>query len=191
MHGSNIWYCNLNYLSVVFRSINWSWFTRSTQKDLSGLQPTPQQWALCNWALHTWCQPQFMSLTTIPLVKPYQVPGGSKQTQSWADINSLWHSAPIGCTSLLHTITFIISFHGSSCSTLLSSSVSLGLIDTAVYAWDLCNCRPSEVPLALEHRHTHPFQDHQENTCNQIICDVKFYDTNQEKFPIYRIVCSR
>lgn len=75
----------------------------------------------CNWALHTWCQPQFISLATILLVKPYREPGGSKQTLSWPDINSLWHSAPIGCTSLLHTITFIISFHGSFCSSLLSS----------------------------------------------------------------------
>lgn len=98
-----------------------------------------------------------MSLTTIPLVKPYWKPGGSKQTQCWGDINCLWHSGPIGCTSLLHTITFIISFHGSSCSALFSSIVSLGLLDTAVYASDLCNCWPSEVPVAREHRQAYAF----------------------------------
>lgn len=90
-----------------------------TERDFSGLQPKPQSWAICNCALRTWCQPQFMSLTTIPLVKPCRRPGGSKQTECRGDINCLWHSAAIGCTSLLHTITFIISFYGSSCSALL------------------------------------------------------------------------
>lgn len=91
--------------------------TFRAHRVLSGLQTQPQWWALCNWALHTRCQPQFMSLTTTPLVKACWKPGGGKQPQRWADINCLWHSAAIGCTSLLHTITFIISLYGSSCST--------------------------------------------------------------------------
>lgn len=126
-----------------------------------------------------------MSLTTIPLVKPYQKPGGSKQTQCWGDINCLWHSAPIGCTSLLHTITFIISFHGSSCSALLSSSVSLGLIDTAVYASDLCNCRPSEVPVALEHRQAYAsFPRPSGNTCFKNIHSVTCKGNTEAKLPL-------
>lgn len=144
-----------------------SWYIQSTWRDLSGLYLKSQWWALCNWVLHTWCQPQFMSLTTIPLVKSCWKPGGGKQTQCHRDINCLWHSAAIGCTSLLHTITFIISFYGSSRSAWLCSSVSLGLIDATVYASEIWNRRPSKVPVAAKSRdrHMNPFQVCQETCC--------------------------
>lgn len=77
---------------------------RDAFRDLSCLQAEPQWCAAC-----TGCHLQFMSLASIPLVKPCWRPRGAKQTRCWGDINCLWHSAAIGCTSLLHTITFIIS----------------------------------------------------------------------------------
>lgn len=77
-------------------------------------KPTGRR-ALFNRALHTWCHTRFISLTAIPLVKPCRGPRGGKQTQRVeGDINCLWQSASSGCTSLLHTITFIISSYGPS-----------------------------------------------------------------------------
>lgn len=45
-------------------------FTALGSRVLPGLEPRQQRRALSNRVLHTWCQPQFMSLTTILLVKP-------------------------------------------------------------------------------------------------------------------------
>lgn len=85
--------------------------------------------------------------------------------------------------SLLHTITFIISFHGSSCSSQLSSSLSLGLIDVAVYARDLFNRWLCDVPLALERRRPNKSfpRTSGKNVRIWILRTVKFYCANGEK----------
>lgn len=86
-------------------------------------------------------------------------------------MNHLWHSAPIGCTSLLNTNTFIICLHGSS--SLLSSFLSQGLIDISAYACDLCNRWLAIFRLALECP-----QPNMRNRCIFIHC------TNAEKMLI-------
>ena len=116
----------------------WRWCIQIRGLPFPGRgQTKPTGWrTLCNRALHTWCHTQFISLTAIPLVKPCREPRGGKQTQRVeGDINCLWQSASIGCTSLLHTITFIISSYGSS-----SASSALLLLDVPESYKRLCWC---------------------------------------------------
>lgn len=119
--------------------------------DLSGLKPKQQRRmrrALCNRALHTWCQPQFMSLTAIPLVKPCRKPGESKQTESAEETLIVCDNLPPLVVHLCYTL-----LHSSLASmdppALLLYSMCLGITATSVLAWNIKLSLAIEVPLGF------------------------------------------